>query len=146
MPWSVPLEAFSFSRRPNSENSRTTTRSSSRLVFRLFEKPGHALRDLAQQVLVGVALAGVGVEPVLGRVVDPQRQVGLDQAADRLQPACERLGRRGGALARPAGIAASRADRSRAVANCRRISSSKGSAGSIGLGQIGAVCAPGASR
>ena len=58
----------------------------------LAQRPGQR----PQQLLVRVKLARVGIETLLGRVEDAERRVGLDQPADDVEPALERLGSGGG--------------------------------------------------
>ncbi len=91
-PWSVPPLAFSLSRRPNSEKNQDHDSLVALARFQAVEEPGQGFPHRLQELLMGIELAGMSIETILGRIVDPARRVGLDEAPDRLQPALERLG------------------------------------------------------
>ena len=86
-PWSVPSEAFSATRRPNSLKAITTTRSAWPAAARSSWNAAIESDSSFKQRVMGPELIGVGVEPVERRVEDPGAELGLDHLGDQLQAA-----------------------------------------------------------
>ena len=86
MPWSVPIEPFSATRRPNSLKTITATRSASRDAARSSRNALSDAGELLQQRGVARELVAVGVVVALLEVVDARAQPGLDQPRRQLEP------------------------------------------------------------
>ena len=86
MPWSVPFDPFSATRRPNSLKTSTSTRSASRAAARSSRKALSDAESSSSKQGVVRELVAVGVVAALLEVVDARAQPGLDQPGRQLQP------------------------------------------------------------
>ena len=91
VPWSVPPDPFSATRRPNSLNTMVRTWSAASLGVEVGLEGLDRVAELPHEVRMTSRLASVGVEPAEGRVVDPGGHPVADHRGNEPQLIGERI-------------------------------------------------------